>query len=513
MATTKSQGTTPSERYLAHLCQDTFLSMWSYPNLFRDQGQTGGKGDGKEICDLLVVCGPDIIIFSDKSCTFPNTGDVNRDWTRWFKRSIKSSAKQVYGAERWIREYSERVFVDRECTQPFPLSLAPAGDFQFHRVIVVLGAKERCQKQLGGSGSLILRPSLVGNSHIDPAAPDYAPFCVGQLDSRKGFIHVLDDVSLDIVLSELDTITDFVSYLRKKEALILAGKLEIASGEHNLMSMYLRHFVDGQHDFEVPENCDRIAVVEGAWDKLKDHPQYMQKKRENRKSYLWDKIIDEVGEHALAGTLLPCGLASVKDVDGILRVMAREPRLNRRVLAEAMLDMISNSSKEDIATRSVLSLQDNETAYVFQFMQNPFGDEAEYRKHRREYLDGYCFVFAWKYRQYKRVIGIATESGIDTSARSYDLVLIEIPEWTLDLEEHAERIQDERQILLDRKLHQKHFECKEYPEIENNNIVVPNLREIKVPWPLPSRNVRIGRNENCPCGSGLKFKRCCGRHD
>ncbi len=29
----------------------------------------------------------------------------------------------------------------------------------------------------------------------------------------------------------------------------------------------------------------------------------------------------------------------------------------------------------------------------------------------------------------------------------------------------------------------------------------PNLK------PLP----KIGRNEPCPCGSGLKYKRCCGR--
>jgi uncharacterized protein YecA (UPF0149 family) len=25
------------------------------------------------------------------------------------------------------------------------------------------------------------------------------------------------------------------------------------------------------------------------------------------------------------------------------------------------------------------------------------------------------------------------------------------------------------------------------------------------------RTNRVGRNEPCPCGSGLKFKRCCGR--
>mgnify|MGYP000638553306 CR=1 FL=1 len=27
----------------------TFLSLWSYPNVFRDQGQRDGRGDGKEL--------------------------------------------------------------------------------------------------------------------------------------------------------------------------------------------------------------------------------------------------------------------------------------------------------------------------------------------------------------------------------------------------------------------------------------------------------------------------------
>ena len=29
--------------------------------------------------------------------------------------------------------------------------------------------------------------------------------------------------------------------------------------------------------------------------------------------------------------------------------------------------------------------------------------------------------------------------------------------------------------------------------------------------PFPSTNSRIGRNDPCPCGSGKKYKRCCGR--
>ena len=45
----KSSGTTPSERYLAHLCKGTFLNLWSYPNIFRDQKRHKGRGDGKEL--------------------------------------------------------------------------------------------------------------------------------------------------------------------------------------------------------------------------------------------------------------------------------------------------------------------------------------------------------------------------------------------------------------------------------------------------------------------------------
>jgi uncharacterized protein len=37
-------------------------------------------------------------------------------------------------------------------------------------------------------------------------------------------------------------------------------------------------------------------------------------------------------------------------------------------------------------------------------------------------------------------------------------------------------------------------------------------REDPFPPPTPTRyeNRKVGRNEPCPCGSGKKFKRCCG---
>ncbi len=34
-----------------------------------------GRGDGEEVCDQLVACGDDIILFSDKQIEFPGPAD------------------------------------------------------------------------------------------------------------------------------------------------------------------------------------------------------------------------------------------------------------------------------------------------------------------------------------------------------------------------------------------------------------------------------------------------------
>ncbi len=259
MAVKKSVGTTASERYLARLCENTFLSLWSYPNVFRDQGTKGENGVGKEICDLLVVCGNDVIIFSDKSCEYPDTGNEHTDWCRWYKKAIQKSAAQLFGAERWLRKYPSRVFIDEKCTQPLPIPFENPKDCRFHRVAVALGVKERSRKLFRGrsSGSLMLMPTIVGNMHTSDHA---IPCCLGRIETSKGLVHVFDDVTLDVVLRELDTITDFVDYLTCKESLIESGKLLSATGEEDLLAAYLWDIgPDGKHCFPSPDGFDSIS--------------------------------------------------------------------------------------------------------------------------------------------------------------------------------------------------------------------------------------------------------------
>jgi hypothetical protein len=89
-----------SEELVAKHCTKSFLSLWSYPNPRR------GKDSGKELCDVLLVCEPDVIIFSVKEKDVTDSGDISVDWSRWHKRAVEESCKQICGAERSISNSS-----------------------------------------------------------------------------------------------------------------------------------------------------------------------------------------------------------------------------------------------------------------------------------------------------------------------------------------------------------------------------------------------------------------------
>lgn len=188
----RAEGVTAAERYLKRLCDHSFLSLWSYPGVYRDQGRGGKAGDGKEVCDLLVVFEDHIIIFSDKDCQFPNTGNLEVDWSRWYRKAIQQSAAQVWGAERWIKSHPDLLFLDRACMQPFPLDLPDLARAKFHRVVVAHDGSRRCREELGGSGSMMIAPDLIGAAHSASEADGGKPFMIGQIDPAKGFVHVFD---------------------------------------------------------------------------------------------------------------------------------------------------------------------------------------------------------------------------------------------------------------------------------------------------------------------------------
>jgi hypothetical protein len=486
-----ADGVTKSERYLAKLCKRSFLSMWSYPGVFRDQGRPGGKGDGKELCDLLVIFENHIIIFSDKDCRFGD-GDLQIEWARWFKRAVQNSAKQVWGAERWIREFPSRLFIDRQCTIPFPINLPDPDKAIFHRVVVAHDASRACKEKLGGSGSLMLDNGVVGDNHLS-----HLPFTVGQLNPDKGYIHVFDDTTLNIVMSTLDTITDFTAYLTKKERFLTGDRAIHAAGEEELLAVYLRKLNEaGDHDFVIDEDGDYdwLSFEEGFWESFVQSPQRQAQIEADRISYVWDELIEKFAFHAMTGTQYFTTGHPVREQEAVFRCLARESRLRRRSLATSLREVLERSINSLREARVMQSTSPGSPHYVFLFLKRKEGlTDEQYRNVRMNLLMNYCRVTKLEFPQATKIVGIASEAGLPPQ-RSEDFVYMDASRWSAKDQANAKEIQNRFKLL--QKVKRVAAREYEYP-VDNTG----RPRRHKVP----------SRNSPCPCNSGKRYKRCHGR--
>ena len=417
----KSAGTTDSERALASLCERSFLGFWSYANLFRDQG------GGKELVDLVVVCGEHIILFSDKSCDFPETGDDKRDWARWYRRAVGGSAKQIAGAERWIRRFPDRIFMDARCTLKFPLPLPSTDQCKFHRVVVALGAVDRCKAAMSTkNGSLYWTPSIVGDEHWNVTQHDVRPFHIGQTDDSTSVLHVLNDFTLPLLLSELDTITDFVDYLEFKEQLFRTINIGTVAGEENLLSFYLSGFLNTDYWDRLKKEATGnfcLDIGSAAWEEYENSITYHERKYALQYSRIWDGIVNEFATHSFGGTLIE-GPKPVADNEYFFRHMAKESRIARGFLTALMLERWSFSAGDRVHYRIAESPSNAKLLYVFVFVPNLCQSESEYREIRQEYLTNYCFLVGRKNTNFELVLGIATQVGNDVH-RTFDVFGIE----------------------------------------------------------------------------------------
>jgi len=496
MAIAKSEGTTPSERLLRQLCEKTFLGFWSYANTYRDQG------GGKELCDLLVVCGNRLILFSDKSCSFPSTGDLHLDWSRWYRKAVNASAQQLIGAERWLKKYPDKIYLDSKCSQRLPIALDDNTTWTFHRIIVALGAQERCRSQRRGSGSL----TLTGEARSSTGSTEIHPFVVGEIVPNAGYFHVFDDFTLPLVIGELDTITDFVSYLEFKEALFRSKKIGRIDGEENLLALFLSDFVQSGDWTELIVQCHDDAVLDiksGGWEILKSSSLYEESRTLMRPSYVWDRIIQEFATHSFGDSLIPGSPATVAENEQIFRCMAKESRLCRAFLATKMLERWSQAERNMVKYRIVASPSDKDTLYVFVFVPSDPASAVQYREDRQEYLFQYCFLVHSKQRRYKRVIGIATDAA-DDPYRTFDVLLREGDQWNHEMTSMAREIEADLEVSGEGPIH--HIGDGGHEKRPPR----PKKRSRKSP---SRRHGIVGRNELCPCHSGKKFKHCCWRRD
>ena len=476
----RSEGLTESERYLAKLADDTFLNLWSYPNPHRSQ-KLSGKGDGKEVCDLLVVCDPHVLIFSEKEVGWTDK-PVDVAWARWARGAIQEAAKQLKGAERWIHEFPDRIFLDKLCEIPFPLAFPPVERRKMHRIIVATGAEEAGRKHFdGGLGTFVVRPSIKGADHFNQAATSFEPFAIGDIDPSNDFVHVFDRVSLDIVMAELDTISDFTAYLDKRAEFIRSGRLEVAHGEEDLLAYYaVRLNSEGEHDFAAPEghsweDIDKISIGSGNWARYVSHPQYLAKKEADRISYAWDGLIDTFTKHLLGGTsiVLPGHTYSLTNSEIAVRHMALQNRYIRRAHSEAVIGALDLGRNKPVFFRAMISpigSKNCETGFFFLTLQYmPWMDDRggyeKYRQMRAFYLQSYAQSLLMRHNYLEQIIGIATEPPGHGNGSSEDIIYAQQTQWT-DADRRRVR-KDCADLGIMRKLKKKNYREQEYPDVNS----------------------------------------------
>ena len=454
---------TPSEAYLAQLGQQAFLSLWSYPNVFTDEGKTAANGVGQELSDLLVVFGDDVIVFSDKHIAFKRDGDLSINWKRWYRRAIEKSARQLIGAKRWIERYPGRLFRDAKCTQPLPAPLPPRERMRIHLVAVTRGSFDACKAYFNESseGSLRLNTGISGPEE---------PFTVG-LVAPSEFIHVFDEVTLDRVFAELDTARDFLDYLRRREGFLTSEtRVIVSAGEEQLLSLYLRSLdADGEHDFILPtagSPPDLVMLDESFWPALIEDPGYQRKKEADRASYIWDELIEQFIEHGSTNAVEGLPALFGTDIEPAVRCMADEPRLRRRLLGECLHEFLRSVPKDKRRSRLVHSNSHPNRAYVF--LAEPFlGDYAsyaDYRRFRTAHLGARCLVARLYAPQAVEIVGLAFDSpNSRQKGGSEDLFYTWEPQFTPEMRAAAEEAQAQFKIFQTSRMKVRQAHYDEFP--------------------------------------------------
>lgn len=431
------QGETDSEKYLRTLSEKTFLELWTCPKLY--------NREGKELCDLLVIFGEKILIFSDKHINCGMNEETHKNWRRFYVRAIENSLKQIRGAIRYIKEYPTEIFLDQQCKKPFLLLKIKEPQIVVG-ICTVRGAREACLEYYGeGSGSLRIDTCLRGEEHYKTPENSLSFFTVGDINPSGEFIHIMDEVVLDCIMRELDTIEDFTNYLIHKSSIIREGIHISAGGEEEILAAYMNnHDEDGKRCIvdtkSTKQKPDLIFIPEGEYLHMIESHQYIEKKKDDKISYEWDALINRWSQ--IIKKNIDCLSLSLSKCEEGLRCMASENRYYRKILSLSLQNFLNKAQTQDIFTRAV---QIKNKFYLFISVKNTINLEKQYFE---ELVSGvskkYCLVRMKEFREKQddvTIIGITFGFPSDKSIQQQEVLeglqVMESSQWTSELEMDA----------------------------------------------------------------------------
>jgi hypothetical protein len=273
----------------------------------------------------------------------------------------------------------------------------------------------------------------------DPSLQKSAPFILGSFSAQ--FVHVLDEVTLPILLQELDTISDFVSFLNWKAELVKSECLSVSSGEEHLLALFIRseHFGDTNADQARAQGAS-VVVGEDLWDGLVSSAAYRSYKARLRPSYFWDQMVQLLADDVLNERMLEGNEAGPAGHERRIRALARPSRAMRLQLSQAYGDLFATTSGTHF--RAVVHPNLPDSAFLFLVLKREGRTESEYRATRGSLLRAYSMVYASDHPGVRHVVGVS--SGPSGDSRSQEVFYIDRRDWTPEDDELAN---DLRQVL------------------------------------------------------------------
>lgn len=430
----KSDGLNRSEKLSSLLCEKAFLNVWTYPNIY--------KTSGKELADIVVFLDNDILLFSIKEYEKHPPFIDYTEWKRWYKMVIKKSVNQLNGAERWIRDFPDKIYTDRKSKEKIPFDLRQEKK-EIHKFIVAFDSPklptELYNHDLINSKVII---NYSKQSFVDVCNNGHGSLCINPSSN----IHFYDEKALRIVLKELNTASDFLDFLTSKKSCLNEVDELIYSGEENLIAEYYRNFCTKKKKHYIyKKTCPttkpiKLMIDRNNWDKFSRNKSYLSKKEADKPSYIVDKLIHKTGRNILNGSDMGNSLP-FRGKSGIC-ILANMSRFNRRRLGSFILEnseIFPNVNADRPYRLNAATIIEN-IGYVFlqlQFIEDLF-EYDDYRNLRAEMLKVSMGVFKHKNPKLEKIVGISCEPPKFTNKLiSEEIFLIDNDVWCKKLEEYC----------------------------------------------------------------------------
>jgi len=272
------------EDYVNQLAYQSYLKYWCYPN------PKDISGDNKEICDLLIPFRDKLIIISVKNHSFGG------NYKRYKKRVIEKSTNQLNGAERLLFNKQREIYIQHPDRNPELFDSSVYN--KIYKITINVGEQ-------------------------------FEHYEFSDYHERKGFISIFNKETFEAIISELDTIKDFVEYLDEREKLLTSGKtITVKCKEIDLLAEYLMNARQFKIDYNASHIQEIILDLDGAWGKYNKSEQVRLKRDADKISYFIDHIVKT------DILVLPNGEVLAKELMNL-------GRTERRSLAVTIMSLIS----------------------------------------------------------------------------------------------------------------------------------------------------------------------------